>query len=204
MPQPDLAQIIHYRMGVAGMQSEDAFTDAVVNTSQGLPHYTHLLAKEGGHAAVRQGRLRVIGKDFSEAIAGALKRVSATVPDQYDRSTAQETGSTSHALVLFACALAASDSGGTFTVQDVRNTLRDVLQTNLAYHCDIHLKQFSSPRPGEASPGTRGGKRGGILKLVGSGAPRRYRFVDPLLPPYVLLRARAEGLGDFEWPDEAS
>jgi hypothetical protein len=50
-----------------------------------------------------------------------------------------------------------------------------------------HLKDFSSDGP-----------RGGVLKRIGTTRRFRYRFRDPLMPTYVLMRGRLAGLDRAE------
>jgi hypothetical protein len=84
--------------------------------------------------------------------------------------------------VLLACALARRDERDTFGAVDVR----DQLVAITGEYRDIpafagHLKDFS---------GT--GERGNILDRLGSQRRYRYRFKNPLLPPFVLMKGRLD------------
>jgi hypothetical protein len=68
---------------------------------------------------------------------------------------------------------------------ELRDPLRRVTGRNYeipAY--SSHLNDFSSAE----------GKRGGILHKLGTQARFQYRFVDPLMPPYVLMKGHAADL----------
>ena len=86
--------------------------------------------------------------------------------------------------VLLACARCPTDEVGSFGAPDVREQLRAI--TGINYDIPAfaaHLKDFSSEGP-----------RGGVLKRIGTTRRFRYQFRDPLMPTYVLVRGRLDGL----------
>jgi hypothetical protein len=88
--------------------------------------------------------------------------------------------------VLLACALARKDDLGTFSAPDVRDQLRFITQTQYELPAFAnHLKDFCAP-PSES--------RGGVLKKSGTAKRFRYKFIDPLLSPYVIMKGQAEEL----------
>jgi hypothetical protein len=79
--------------------------------------------------------------------------------------------------VLLSCALARSDDMGTFAAQDVRAPMKVV--TGKPYEIPAfaqHLNEFSEI------------KRGNILKKQGQNRRFRYRFTNPLMPPFVIMK----------------
>jgi hypothetical protein len=90
--------------------------------------------------------------------------------------------------VLLACALADVDDKSFFTAAAVRGPLRVVAERP---DLDIpnfsrHLKEMSEER------------RGCILLREGETRRLRYRFVNPLMRPYVIMRGVADGLLTLE------
>ena len=86
---------------------------------------------------------------------------------------------------MLACALAQTDELGMFTSAEVRERLRKI--TGKPYEIPAfanHLNEFSS---------TDGG-RSGVLQKHGTSRRFRYRFVMPLMPPYVLMKGIQDGL----------
>ena len=75
--------------------------------------------------------------------------------------------------MVLACALAESDEYGFFGASDVRLPEEDVDPAG-------YLDSLSAS------------EHGGLLQRRGVASPR-YRFVNPLLQPYVLMRGLAEG-----------
>jgi len=182
MTDDEISQIIVRGMGAAELTVTADFSSRVVALSQGLPHYTHLLCQHAALAAVHGGREGVVAADFDAAISAALNDVSETVRDKYYRATVSNR-ETIYREVLLACALAPKDELGTFAAADVREQLRCVTGQVYAFGAfAAHLRDFS---------GT--GSRGGVLQRRGD-QRARYKFVDPLLPPYVVMRGRLDGL----------
>ena len=70
-------------MKTAQLDVSAKFVSRVVELSQGLPHYTHLLSQHGGVSAVQSDRAQVTVTDLNYAIDAALRNVSQTVRDRY-------------------------------------------------------------------------------------------------------------------------
>ncbi len=82
-----------------------------------------------------------------------------------------------------ACALADADEFGYFAAADLRAPLKKV--TGKDYDIPSfsrHLSAFSSE------------SRQQILQLKGEKNQRRFRFKDPLMQPYVIMRGVRDGL----------
>ena len=184
MTGDEISGIVARGMEAAEMAVEQGFTAEVIRLSQGLPHYAHLLGQQAAYAALESGRAKVLKHDVVRAVETALDQASETVRDAYHRATSSNR-ETIYATVLLACALARKDEQGTFGAPDVRDQLHKI-SPEKAYDIPAfatHLNDFSST-----------GRRGGILQKRGETRMFRYRFVDSLLPPYILLRGRADGI----------
>lgn len=184
MTSDELTEIVTQGMRSANLSAEPIFAERVVRISQGLPHYTHLLAQHAGVNAVADERDRVLERDFEAAVKSALNSVSQTVREKYHRATFSNR-ETLYRQVLLACAMAEKDDLGTFGAPDVREKLSEV--TGRRYEIPSfanHLTDFS----------TFDGPRGGILAKRGTQRRFRYRFIDPLMPPFILMKGSADGL----------
>ena len=86
--------------------------------------------------------------------------------------------------VLLACALAEEDEFGFFVSSDVREPLSKILhKPSRTSAFARHLEELSSE------------SRGAVLqRSSGGGGAARYRFVNPLLQPYVAMRGISEGV----------
>jgi len=187
MDDEELVQIIERGLEAAEMEADADVVDEIAHLSQGLPHYTHLLAQNACRAAIEQVREVVHAEDLQQAISRALDATSQTIRSMYHRAT-HSNRETLYAQVLLACAIAPKDDLNTFSASDVRDPFREVMGS-LQYDIpsfQSHLNDFSAP--------LGSGRRGGILERRGEPRSFRYRFTDPLLPPYVLMRGRHDGL----------
>jgi hypothetical protein len=168
-------------MAVAHLKVEVDFRDEVVRLAHGLPNYVHMLAQAAAKIVVENGRGEVMRADLDPAIERSVEMVDESVLNAYHRATTSNR-ETLYKSVLLACALANRDERDTFSAVDVR----DQLVATTGEFRDIpafagHLKDFS---------GT--GERGGILDRIGSQRRYRYRFCNPLLPPFVLMKGRLD------------
>lgn len=182
MNDDEIGQIVVKGMSAAELSVDDGFVSEVQTLAQGLPHYAHLVSQHAAYVALEEWQEGVTVAHFGPAVARALNDVSQSIRDMYFTATVSNR-ETIYREVLLACALAEKDELGTFGPPDVRDRLRLILGRNIELAAfATHLKDFSGD-----------GVRGGVLKRREIGRPR-YKFVDPLLPPYVLMRGKVDGL----------
>ena len=185
MSTEELAKIIENGLGKAGLEFEKGLDYRIGQLSQGYPHYTHLLGLWAGLSAVNRGDDVVIFGDLSSAINQALQRTAESIRLEYDRATDSSHPKNIYKEVLLACALVSKDDRGRFMQSWVQGPLENVLgqQINPARY-QRHMTAFRSR------------ERGPIL--IRTGKPRRYwwRFADPQLIPYVILKGIEDGWVD--------
>jgi hypothetical protein len=151
-----------YRKTCEGLSVEDGPRGRITDYSQGLPYYTHLLAREAALNAVGSDRLVVNMEDLHAAIREAVDSHQGTNLTVYNRTVTSAKGKYFKP-VLLACALAKKDEKGFFYAKDIVDPLRKIARAAI----DIeqfaqHLMDFSTTR-------------GPILERDG----RRYRFINP-------------------------
>lgn len=183
MSTSELGQIVDKGMGLCEMSVQAEFTHRVVDLAQGLPNYVHLIAQNACRVALGEQRTEVRSTDLDAAINRSIESVQQSVLDTYHRATTSNR-ETLYKEVLLACALANRDEKGTFGGTDVRTELQRITGTfrDLPAFAQ-HLNDFSG-----------NGQRGGVLDRLGSSHRYRYRFCDPLLQPYVLMRGLIDGM----------
>jgi Cdc6-like AAA superfamily ATPase len=196
MSLEELAEIVQKGAARAEMAVDPAFMNDVVELAQGLPNYVHLIAQNACRVALDESRTEVWREDLDPAITRSIESVQQSVLDTYHRATSSNR-ETLYKEVLLACALAKRDEKGTFGAGDVRDELHRITGTfrDLPAFAQ-HMNDFS----GE-------GRRGGVLDKIGATYRYRYRFHDPLLQPYVLMRGQIDGLlpsAGTGRPDDAS
>lgn len=160
-----------------GLSIEDEPRGRITDYSQGLPYYTHLLTREAALSAVGSDRLVIKMEDLHAAISEAVDSHEGTNLTLYNKAVTSAKGKYFKP-VLLACALAKKDEKGFFYAKDIVDPLRIIARAAI----DIeqfaqHLRDFSTTR-------------GPILERDG----RRYRFIKPMMEPYVILRGLADNL----------
>lgn len=155
--------------------------DEITSLSEGLPHYTHLLALGAAQRAVMDDRPEIGLHDVAAAIPSALAK--HTLQSDYLKAIRSPRPVHLFKEVLLACAFAAKDQHGYFTPGAVREPLAVIAGRRLEIPAfSRHLKEFL------------GYDHGHVLER--EGLPRKYfyRFSDPIMQPYVILNGLSEKL----------
>jgi Cdc6-like AAA superfamily ATPase len=176
MSQSELDEIIDNGLEAVGMTIEQNAKQRINKLSQGLPHYTHLLALHAAQAAVGQDRLNITVEDTHQALQQALKHAQQSIALDYHRATVS-TRETRHRQVLLACALANTDPLGYFYASDVITPMSKIM--GKAYDISAfsqHLNAFCE------------NKRGPALQRIGVARGYRYKFKNAIMRPYVIMQ----------------
>jgi hypothetical protein len=186
MTDKELMEIIDIASKEMGVIFEPAAAKLVVATSQGLPHYTHLIGLDAARAAVGRYSRRILMEDVKSAFETCIVNAIQTIQESYQVAVRSSHKDALFKDVLLACALASSSGGhpnGEFYPSDVVRPLGVVLnRTNVTIATlQGHLAEFCE------------NTRGPVLVKDGSPRSYRYRFTEPLLPPYVYMMALKDG-----------
>lgn len=151
--------------------------------SQGLPYVTHMLSLYSARAAIDDNSIKIGIEHVQNGISKSIEQWQESIKTSYYDATRSHQPDHLYKEVLLSCALASVDEKSFFTAAAVRAPLQIVARPNL----DIpnfarHLKEFSEAR------------RGNILVREGETRRLRYRFVSPLMRPYIIMRGVADGL----------
>lgn len=182
MSSDELAQIINVGLQSVQMIIADDALGFIISLSQGLPHYTHLLGLTAGRAALKSDRLEVTRDDVMSAMTTAINNVQETISSGYHNSV-MSAKKTIYPQVLLACALAHLDERGTFAAADVSGPMSRIMKK--AYDVTGFAKNLHDL----CEPG-----RGPILQRMGIPKRFRYRFVNPLMQPFVIMHGLEAGL----------
>lgn len=173
------------------MRVEPEAFEEIINLSQGLPYVTHMLSLYSVRAALEEQDLSLGKNHVMEGIKKAIEQWQESIKTAYYEATSSHQPGHLYREVLLSCALANVDDKNFFTAAAVRDPLKHVAGKNL----DIpnfarHLKEFSEDR------------RGNILSRQGERRRIKYRFVSPLMRPYVIMRSVADGILTDEMRDK--
>jgi len=183
MNTEELREIVEKAHEKMNMRMERNARDLIVLLSQGLPHYTHLLALHATKSAIHDMRRKVTMNDLQAGLESALENTQQSVIQAYRKATASQRKDTIFEQVLLACALADADELGYFVSADVREPLSKIM--GKPYEIpgfSQHLNKFSDE------------KRGDVLQKTGTTRRFRFRFTNPLLQPYVIMRGLKSGV----------
>lgn len=173
MTRDELAEIATHGVETARMTIARPAVARITALSQGLPHYTHLLTQLAAQAALAERRAGIAARDVDAAVARALDRAQQSVTEAYYRATSGDGDERRR--ILLACALAEEDDFGFFSADDLGEPL------------------------GRIGAGAGESLEQDLLELARAETvlqrrADRYRFVNPLLQPYVVMRGLSDGL----------
>ena len=176
----ELQEIIDKALAPIKMTIDNDARSWIVRLSLGLPHYTHLLGLYSATNAVNRGNMHIDVDDVAQAISEAASKTQQSIISQYVRATSSGRH-TIYADVLLACALADTDDLGYFAAGDVRAPLSQIMKREYAISAFArHLNDFCEDR-------------GPVLEKMGVKRRYRYRFINPMMQPYVMMRGYANG-----------
>jgi hypothetical protein len=184
MTKTEVGQIIQKGLTRLDMKMAADAADTIVTLAQGFPHFAHLLCKESALSAIYGRRLEINLGDVNRAVAEAVKDNSYNIADEYHKATLAQRKGTLFEHVLISAALAQVDNLGYFASTDVKPVLYAITGKQYEiYGFSQHLDKFSSEVD-----------RGPAFEKRGSKRCYRYRFINPLLRPYAILKGMADGL----------
>jgi Cdc6-like AAA superfamily ATPase len=177
MSPDELTEILRKGLELLSMTMDREVMQSIVFLSQGLPNYVHLLALYASQAAIRENSSTINADHLNKAIKQACENAQHSIISTYSTSIFSSRQETIYPKVLLACALASKDETGCFRAVDVREPLSRILgkeyTTTSAFN--RHLNQFCEE------------SRGNILEKKGVERHYRFRFINAMMPPYIIM-----------------
>ena len=185
MHNTEMREILDKRVPKLGMKVHMDAYFKIIELSRGLPSYVHLLGLHSVRSALARQSLEIIEKDVDNAIQRALERSQESIQESYALATHSNRTDSLYRHVLLACALATPDDRGQFTPQSVCEPLSEILGKSVKIDAfQQHLRKFITE------------ERSKILLRRGSDRAFKFRFRDPMMQPYVIMRGIEDGLVD--------
>jgi Cdc6-like AAA superfamily ATPase len=187
MSTQEMEEIVERVQAVKMTISEDA-KSRITRLSQGLPHYTHLLAQSAALAADDRDSAAIDIDDVELATRSSIEQMPASITRAYHRATTSPQ-KTLYPQIFLACALTRRDELGYFSPADVRAPLSAIM----GKQCETqmfsrHLNELANPS----------GERGRMLQKSVAARTSRFRFVNPLLQPFAIMKGVADGIVNDE------
>jgi hypothetical protein len=153
-----------------------------------MPGYVHILGMHAALEAVNKKSLHIDHPAFQRALRSGLEELSESTRRTYARATQSPQPNNLFQQTLLACATAGADEFGTFEAAALKRPLSEILRRDRDIpDYNRHLKAFCTD------------DRGPILEQVGTHKNYRYRFLDPMMQSYVIIRGLSDGL--LRWRD---
>jgi len=187
MSNSELEMIIDNGLKFLGMTINDAAKKHITLLSQGLPHYTHQLCLHSARQAIDAKSKKITFVHVKAAISKSIEQAQQTTLSAYHKAITSPRRDTIFRQVLLACALAQTDDLGYFAASDVRGPLSKIMHKKYEIPSfSRHLNDFCDP------------ERGPILHKIGNKRRYRFRFINPLMQPFVIMQGVANKLIDQE------
>jgi len=181
MTRPELQTLIDERLSKVSINIDSDSKWKVINLSKGLPALVHTLGKDSALAAISHRRLQITEPDVNSAINVLLESSQNTLKSDYELAVRSNQAKARFKQILTACALAKTDESGYFTAKQVQGPLADILKKEIGIDgFNPNLKELASD------------KRGNILQQKGSERIYRYRFRNPAMQPYAIMKGITE------------
>jgi hypothetical protein len=182
MQRQELQEIATTGFEMLGLRASHDAMRFLTYVPQGLPQYAHILGQEGARQALMESQRVVTTQHMLNGLRVGLDKMDHTLSSAYRQATYTARNSR-YAEVLLACALTTRDEYGYFSPTDISPRFAEITATD---HADVsrfnrHLIDLSEDR-------------GEVLTQTGPPRRHRYRFTDPLMEPYVLLRGLDSGI----------
>lgn len=188
MDKDELREIIDKRLPLLGMKMHGDAYWKIIELSRGLPSYAHLLGLYSTQAAIARRSLQIKEEDVDAAIKRALEKTQESTQLDYSKAVHSNRNDSLYKQVLLACALAKPDERGQFSPSAVVEPLSDILNRQVKIDAfQQHLLKFIES------------DRGAVLVRRGRERAYKFRFRDPMMQPYVIMR----GIDDNIIPESA-
>ena len=184
MSENELKEIIHQRASQTPITFSNDAIWTIVTLSRGLPFFTQTLSKLAALNALEGRRLKIENGDVEAAMKRFTEDTAVSFRDAY-RSATQTNQKSNLQESLLACALARSNDEGFFKAVDVVDPFSAIMKERRRIaHFDKHLRRFCSEDGGN------------ILSKRGGERQQTFRFTDPMMQPYVIMRGIQSGMID--------
>jgi Cdc6-like AAA superfamily ATPase len=183
MSKDEVESIVTKGLDLVQMNISTPALNRITEIAQGLPYYAHLLALTAASSSIDRLSVTIELTDVETGIETAIDRAEESIHSAYDQAISSPRKENLYRQVLAACAQAPVSDRGYFYPADVKVPMSRIMRKPYEIPAFIrHLHALCSP------------ERGSVLQKMGEARKQRFRFVNPLLKPYVYLRGVKEGL----------
>jgi Cdc6-like AAA superfamily ATPase len=176
MSDSELREIIQKRLSRTIMSFSNDAMWTIIILSRGLPYFTQTLSKHAALEAISKKRLVVSNDDVEHSLEKFIDDAETSFKVAY-RDATRSNQENFFQQSLLACALAKTDDDGYFTANDIVAPYSAIMKERKRIaHFEKHLRRFSSDEGGN------------ILIKRGGDRQQQFRFTNPMMQPYVIIR----------------
>lgn len=180
MADEESEEVVRTGLARVGMAIDRDAVEHLAFLSQGFPHYTQLLALNSCREAIDSGDRRISLAHVDAAIVKTLALAQQTIRNAYHKATTAPRRESLHPQVLLAAALARSDELGYFSAAGAQPPMSLVMGREMPTRGFArHLAELCGPA------------RGPVLMRAGAENGYRFRFVNALMQPFVIMQGFA-------------
>jgi Cdc6-like AAA superfamily ATPase len=183
MHPDEMRDVLEGRLRSIGMSIEGDAKWKIINLTKGLPAFAHGMGKESALSAIRRKSLKVSEADVDMSIDAIVNSNQNSLKTDYQRATHSNQAKAKYREILTACAQAQSNEIGYFTPKQVEEPLSAILERKVTVEFfNRNLKEFTEER------------RGKVLHRHGDPRIFRYRFENPAMQPFIIMKGVRDGL----------
>ena len=184
MSDVELLLIIENGLKLIGATINPLVKNQILQLSQGYPHYTHLLTKYAAKAAILTEEAEISFGHFDKALDEAILNANESIRNLFQKAVITTKGTTTFEDVVYASSIVMLDEHNTFRAKDLETPLNRITNRLIVLQSYIyHLGKLCQE------------ERGKIYIKIGRPKQSRYRFRDPMLKAYALLKLKKKGIG---------
>jgi hypothetical protein len=159
--------------------------------SRGMPNFVHLLGLHATLWAIEAENQHITKDHVFSCMNNSLQGVEHSTKAAYQKAIGSAHANNLYRQVLTACALARTDAMGFFSAGNVREPLSRIMNKKVEIpKFAHHLDEFIDV------------KRGPVIQRVGEPRNYRFRFIDPMMEAYALMRGFEDNIVPFPTPQE--
>lgn len=182
MKKEELQELLNVRISQLGMSLEGNAKWKMIGLAKGLPSFAHALGRSSVYSAIDRKSLRVTESDVDAGIVATIESSQQTLKFSYADATNSNHNRATFKQLITACALVKVDESGWFVPKDIEIPFSDIMGDHRKVEgFNDNLKDFATD------------KRGNILQQRGAERNFRFRFTEPAMQPYVLMRGIEAG-----------
>ena len=185
MDNDEIKELLSVRIAQLGMKFEGNAVWKIVGLAKGLPAFAHALGRSSVYAAISRGSTTVTEDDVDVGIKETISESQQTLRLSYEDATRSNHRNATFRQLITACALVKTDESGWFTPKDICAPYSKIIGDHRSVETySERLKDFSTD------------KRGNILFKRGNERNYRFRFAEPAMQPYALMKGIESGFID--------